>query len=284
MSEVLGVLDTPFPPETLSALFEAVDTDDIIDPVVSLPEAITLDCSQQDIERCYFLTLQFWFDGVRREDVVRLLVALARTGDLGPEDRRAYKLIRARYKHLRFALVLYGETHSVPFFFGAMVALMGTLQDAYKNGHRASSKGYAVLLRLLSAKPMWRHIEREVSSIKLDTVQGFVAHRQADMQRLKTALEKEALTGKEFHSLRKVVSRQVSYHDTKRSIEHTAHDYQISRYLSAINGIMGGQHDDMVGDDLAGIKDYRTPFPLDADLRHRLEKLVEKLPKGAVQV
>ena len=106
-----------FSPATLQALFEAVEIDDVVDPEVSLPDPIVLDCTREDMRRCLALCLQFWNEGARRADLVRLTRTLLRKGDLTQAERREYKHVRAKYKHLRFALVLYDARHRPPLLF-----------------------------------------------------------------------------------------------------------------------------------------------------------------------
>ncbi|BAV63731.1 hypothetical protein [Sphingobium cloacae] len=267
-----------FPAETLEALFEAVEIDDVVDPVVSLPDPIRLDCTRDGMRRCFALCLQFWSDGVSRADLLRLTHVLLRKGDLDPAGRREYKHIRARYKHLRFALTLYDARHRPPPLFSITVAIMGHLQDAFRNRHRRAVMGYALLLRALLSKPVWAVVSHRMSAIRLDTADAFLAYRKAEILRLKNALAQEKLTGHAFHAMRKIVSRHTSFYDTLRSLERNEHDYKMSRFLSAINGLMGSRHDEMVEQAISGARDYRTATPLDGDIRQRLETLVAHYP------
>lgn len=272
-----GVLET-FPAETLQALFEAVEIDDVVDREVSLPAPIDPTCSADEMRRCLALCLQFWGEGVRRADLIRLVNMLLRRGDLDPAERMQYKHIRAKYKHLRFALVLYDVRHRPPWLFSATVAIMGHLQDAFRNGHRRNVVGYALLLRALLTKPVWAILRRRVAAVQIDSPQGFLAYRKDEIRRLERALQQERLTGPEFHALRKIVSRHVSFYDTLRSLEQNAHDYKMSRFLSAINGLMGSRHDEMIEQAISGEREYRTSAGLDADIRQRLETLVVHYP------
>lgn len=267
-----------FSPATLQALFEAVEIDDVVDPEVSLPDPIVLDCTREDMRRCLALCLQFWNEGARRADLVRLTRTLLRKGDLTQAERREYKHVRAKYKHLRFALVLYDARHRPPLLFSITVAIMGHLQDAFRNGHRRAVIGYALLLRGLLAKPVWAAVKRRVAAVHLDTAEGFLAYRKAEIRRLKEALAHERLTGPAFHTMRKIVSRHVSFYDTLRSLKPGEHDYKMSRFLSAINGLMGSRHDEMIEQAISGEQEYRTLAELDGDIRQRLETLVAHYP------
>ena len=80
------------------------------------------------------------------------------------------------------------------------------------------------------------------------------------MRQLQTLIASPALTGHQFHNVRKIVSRQVSFYDTLRSIDPDNREArQISRFLAAINGLMGDRHDVMVADKLAGGDIYDRP-------------------------
>lgn len=268
-----------FAPEVLDALFEAVEMDDVVDPVVSLPDPVPVACDVEDMRRCLNLCIRFWHDGAIRADLVALTATLLLTGDLPPDARRRYKLIRARYKHLRFALVLYGRRHHAPLLFRTTVEVMGHLQDAYRNRRRFAVLGYALALRLLLTWPLWWAAQREVASISLDDAEGFRRFRQAEMQCLARWLGDDTLTAHRFHAMRKIVSRLVSFYDTRRCLQPDEQAFRMSRFLSAINGLMGNLHDELVESAVAGRRNYhRDAFPLPEDIRSRLHALTRAYP------
>lgn len=268
-----------FAPEVLDALFEAVEMDDVVDPVVSLPDPVPVACDVEDMRRCLNLCIRFWRDGAIRADLVALTATLLLTGDLPPDARRRYKLIRARYKHLRFALVLYGRRHHAPLLFRTTVEVMGHLQDAYRNRRRFAVLGYALALRLLLTWPLWWAAQREVASISLDDAEGFRRFRQAEMQCLARWLGDDTLTAHRFHAMRKIVSRLVSFYDTRRCLQPDEQAFRMSRFLSAINGLMGNLHDELVESAVAGRRNYhRDAFPLPEDIRSRLHALTRAYP------
>ena len=268
-----------YPPAVLDAMFEAVEMDDVVDPVVSLPNPIPVSCTQEEMHRCLELCVQFWRAGAIRADLRELTTTLLHTGDLPQDARARYKHIRARYKHLRFALVLYGKRHKAPLLFRSTVAVMGHLQDAFRNRQWAGVLGYALLLRGLLIWPVWAAVQREVDAVRLDNAADFLAYRRAEFARLKSWVQGKSLTGHRFHAMRKVVSRQVSFYDTMRTLEPDDQVYRMSRFLSAINGLMGSLHDDLVEQASAGHRDYhKDDFPLPEDIRCRLEALTARYP------
>jgi hypothetical protein len=268
-----------FKAETLAALFQAVETDDVVDPVVSLPSPVPVACSAEDMQACFDLCLQFWYEQVDRRAMCDLVATLLVAGDLPQDARVRYKHIRAAYKQQRFALVLYGRHHKAPLLFRATVALMGHLQDAFRNRRRLAVPLYALLLRMLLTWPAWLAVRREVENVRLDDAEGFLAFRKDEFRRLASWLEGGALTGHRFHMMRKVVSRQVSFYDAMRTLRPDEQVYRMSRFLSAINGLMGSMHDDLVEQAGNGHRDYnRDRFPMPEDIRGRLQALTESYP------
>ena len=95
------------------------------------------------------------------------------------------------------------------------------------------------------------------------------------MAALAETLAQPTLTGHQFHAARKVVSRQVSFHDDMRTIHATPEHHAMARYLSAINGMMGSYHDELVLRGASGDLDYvRERFALPGDIRDMLDALV----------
>lgn len=275
----MGGLRWPrFPKEILRRLFDAVDTDDVVDAHVALPDPIVLGCPDEWIGRCYALCLQFWEDGVTREELMQLVEKLLRNEGLSADERLQYKYIRARYKHLRFAQRLYGKRHRSGFLFDLTTRVMGHLQDAFRSGQHSAVVRQGLTLKLLLSRPVWRMVHRGLIDIELDDEAGFIAHQRAEIGRLKKAMARTMFAGHQFHTIRKIISMQVSYYDTVRSFGPDEHAYRMSRFLAAINGLMGYRHDEMVADSLSGRRDYRTPTPLATQTRIRLETLIAHYP------
>ena len=267
-----------FPAETLRRLFDAVDVDDIVDAHVALPDPIVLACPDETLRQCYALCLQFWQDGFTREDLLRLVEKVLHNVWLSADERLQYKHIRARYKHLRFAQRLYGKTHRSNWAFDLTTSVLGHLQDAFRSGRRSGIIRHGLALRVLLSKPVFSMVQRAMEQTRLDSEPGLIAHQQAQMRRLKKAMARATFAGHQFHMVRKIVSMQVSYYDTRRSLEPNEHDYRMSRFLAAINGRMGSRHDEMVAESLSGRHRYNTPVPLGKETRSSLETLVARYP------
>jgi hypothetical protein len=225
------------------------------------------------------LCLQFWEDGFTREELVGLVNAFLENPDLSTTVRMRYKYIRARYKHLRFAQRLYSKAHESGRLFHITTVMLGHFQDAFRNGNKANLKYYGFILRIFLSKPVWSLVRYSLRHIQLETETGFIAYRQEQMRALRALVANTQLTGKQFHDVRKIVSQQVSFYDTLRSIDQdNVEAFQMSRFLAAINGLMGDKHDEMVADKFSGKRSYDEPAALDVDIRQRLEVLLTSYP------
>lgn len=268
-----------FPDETVKLLFTAVEEDDIVDENISLPEVIDLHCPYKKIHQNYALCLQFWHDGFTRVELLGLVNHFMADPALPSTVRLRYKYIRARYKHLRFAQRLYSKKHQSSRLFSTTTVVLGHFQDAFRNGNKKNLYCYGNILRVLLSKPVWWCVNYAMSHFELETESGFIAYRQEQMRALKAIISNQQLSGKEFHNVRKIVSQQVSFYDTLRSIDPENREaYGMSRFLAAINGIMGDRHDVMVADKLSGGDLYDKPAELDTDIRQRLELLLARYP------
>lgn len=273
------MIEKRFAPEVTQRLFTAVEEDDYVDAQVSLPPVIDLHCTSEIIHSNYALCLQFWEEGVQRRDLLALTLKQASGVELSAAERLQYKYMRARYKHLRFAQRLYLQKHQAGFLFGKTTVYLGRFQDGFRNQKKDVITFYARLLRVYLSSPIWGLVRYRLRHSRLARVDNFVACRRAQMQALKTIIAKPKLTGREFHDVRKIISQQVSYYDTLRSIDPENREArQVSRFLAAINGLMGDKHDEMVADDMENRLAYETPVALDEDIRQRLELLLARFP------
>lgn len=263
-----------FPAETLKALADGVEIDDVVDRHVSLPDTLVLECTQVQMRSCFALCWQFWNAGVVRSELIQMVKALARDGDLDPPHRLRYKHIRAMYKQLRAALLLYGRHHREPLLFRTTVRVLGSLQDAFRHGRGPAVHGYGLILRLLLSPPIWNIVKYRVGRVHIDTAPGFVAYRKREVGRLKQMLVRKQFSGREFHAMRKIISRQVAFYGHLIILQPNEATHTIWRYLSAINGLMGARHDELVEEAVANARAYRSARPLAHDTRQRLAAFV----------
>ena len=134
--------------------------------------------------------------------------------------------------------------------------------------------------RLFLAAGPQRLLANEIDRFTPSTTNEFRSYILKQVVRLRGMLSEDAVTGAQFHATRKIISRQVSFYDSLRTIEPSRQAFLMSRSLAAINGLMGEMHDELVEQRIAGTRDYhREPFPLPDEIRLRLANLVSRYPQ-----
>ena len=246
---------TRFPQQTLDLLFDAILIDDVIDQHIELPAYLPTKFSFEQLDKCLSLCQQLWLDGVANTELRCLIKKIVVNKNLNSEERLLYKYIRAKYKHMGFAFILYTDSHKRPFLFEATSTLMGEAQDAFRNQVKDKIIYNGILLSTITAWPFSHFTQKYVQDAHLDA-QSFIRHFRKDGKRIPEFLALNSVTSSQFHGLRKMISRHVSFFDTLRTLYPDEIYYKMSRFLSAINGLMGNLHDDFVQKSLLKQLDY----------------------------
>ncbi|KQS04802.1 hypothetical protein ASG11_11515 [Sphingomonas sp. Leaf357] len=259
------------------ALFDAILVNDVVDAMVELPPSIRVDYLAEHLADGFAISRQVWREGFDRDALIAFIAKLRRGEPITADDQIWFKHVRAKFKHLRFAFVLYGADHLCPRMFKSVTTSMGLLQDAFRNGQRGATVRQSAILRTMLSRLPLKLLDREVHHLKHSDAAGFREFTLDQIADLRATLAKRELTGHRFHAARKIVSRQVSFHDDMRII-HPAHEHVVlSRYMSAINGLMGAFHDQLVLRAGHGELDYaHGTFAMPEDIRARLEALVAR--------
>ena len=271
---ILDVKTGRFPQDRCDALFAAILIDDEVDEDARLPGDIRLDYTREELDACFKLCRQLWRSGFDRGHLAALSEKLIRRRDLEDADRLQFKHVRAKFKHFRYAHALYGRAHRYPRLLDRITITMGHLQDAYRNGRRQVVLREALLLRLLLTRPPLHLLYAETEAIDLATPQSFRSLLEQDVATMTAMLAGDKTTGRRFHLTRKVIGRQVSFWDTLRTISPSADRYDMSRSLSAINGLMGDLHDRMVERRALDPATYDAAFALPDEIRSRIAALI----------
>lgn len=259
------------------ALFQAILIDDVVDPQTKLPAGITLDYPADVLADCFGLCRQLWRSGFDHSMIAGMTIRLVLGGTLDDAERRRFKDVRAKFKHFRYAYRLYTTQREVPPLFDRVTIAMGKLQDAMRNGRRGATIGHALMLRLMVLAPSVHRMKREADAVTLADPASFRAMFEDDRARLAALLAQDAITGRELHAGRKIIGRQVSFYDTLRTLTGGEDAYDMSRSLSAINGLMGDLHDRLVEEKLVDPTAYDNErFAMPTDIAQRLSALVER--------
>ena len=240
------------------ALFAAVMVHDELYPEAKLPDAIHLDYSQEQLAQCYHLCQQLWLSSVDRTQLCLMIEKIYQQGFLSAEDKITYHGMRAKIKHLRFAYVTFDERHRYPTMFHWMTGVMGNLQDAFKHNQRPALVRSALLVRFLLTIPFYTLITKEMDCFQPSTPESFRNYVHNEINFIREHLTKNVITGKEFHEMRKVISRQVAMYDNLKTLYPSDYHRSISECLSTLNGLMGSMHDELIAKKFDKSQNYYT--------------------------
>lgn len=269
--------EPPFSAAQCDALFAAVLAHDDIRLDAGLPDAIHLDYSPDQLTQCYRICRQIWKEGVDRKALIEIIEKIYRHRSLSPEDQLSFKHVRAKIKHLRFAYVVCDERHRYPRMFHWMTAIMGNLQDAFKNEQHANVKRIAILVHFFLARFPYSLINKEIDKFQPTTTETFRQYVLGEISFIRLNLAKKAITSKEFHEIRKAISRLVALYDNLNTLYPSSDHHSISRYLSTINGLMGNLHDELIIKKFKKTQDYYADaFEIPVEIRLRLLALTER--------
>lgn len=271
-----------FSAEQCDALFAAILVHDDIDLAAELPDAIHLDYSEHQFARCYQICLQLWQEGVDRKFLMRVARDLRRHHHLDPEDQVAFKHMRAKFKHLRFAYMAFDKRHSYPAEFHRIIRKMGNLQDAFKHGKHAYMERSAFYIRLLTINFVYAFSTWKIQHLQPTTTDAFRDYVNNEIHFIRQGLAGEDVTGRVFHEMRKVISRQVALYDNLKILYPSPYHRDISAYFSTINGLMGNMHDELISKHFDETQDYEShTFKVPAQIRERLTALTLKYEQPA---
>lgn len=265
-------LDEPrFSTEQCETLFAAVLAHDAIDLNATLPDAIHLDYTPEQLTQCYRICRQLWKDGVDRQALVDIVKKISRQRALNAEDQLLFKHLRANIKHLRFAYAACDSGHRYPRMFHWMTGVLGVLQDAFKNNHAGTISRVAVLARVVLSPPFYRLVTLEMDRFHPSTTSAFQRYVDAQITFIREHLAKQKVTSKEFHEIRKAISRQVALYDNLKILFPSDYHWQVSRYLGTINGLMGNMHDELIAKKFDKSQDYYADtFEMPEEIKLRL--------------
>ncbi len=268
-----------FAAERIDALVAAIDINDRIDLDAALPTTVRLHYPAERFVEGFALSRQLWREGFDPPALTALAIRLKGGGQLDADTGRWFKQVRARFKHLRFAFFLYAAGHRSPAMLSLVTLVMGELQDAVRVRHARDVARHAARLQLLLSRPARLLLAHEVDRLVPSDAAAFRRFTVSQIASLAPLLATPVTGAHAFHAARKVVSRQVSFHDDMRTLnpygEQAVEHRAMARWLATLNGLMGQFHDELVTQNAAGTFRYaRDTFALPEDIRARLEALV----------
>lgn len=267
-------------------LFQAVLVHDDIYFDATFPENFHLNYTQHQISQCYKICRQLWKQGVNRSHLHSIFDKIIHDQRLSDDEKLAYKHMRARFKHLRFAYLACDENHHCPASLYDLTRRMGKLQDSLKHKRPVSSteklKEFKKVrkLKLKTTVPFFTVVRWEINQFKPCSNESFKNYINSEMDFIKLHLVAKEVNGKDFHEMRKVISMQVALFDNLKTLFPSSYHEQVSQFLSTVNGMMGSLHDELI------IKKFQKSsyyfddtFQLPDDIRTRLVTIVDAYSK-----
>lgn len=277
MNKILNQNWSAFSTEQCDALFAAFWVHDEIFLDSTLPEVVHLDYTIEQLTQCYQLSLQVWGIGWTRNELFNIIKNIDLHRALNEAEQLQFKYIRGRFKHLRFAFKAFDEKHRYPDLFQWLTGEMGQLQDALKNSQPKALRRPLITIKILLSRFCFNLILRSLARFKICTVDSFRKYVREEIDFIRQHLAKNKVTNHDFHEMRKVISRLVALYDNLRILFPSEYHQGIARYLSTLNGLMGGLHDQMIIEKFNSTEDYfSNPLEIPSEIAVRLALLVQK--------
>lgn len=265
-----------FTQDQCDALFSGILINDEIDLAASLPATLHFEYDEAVLTRCFGICRLIWQTHIDRRECIDIANLLFRDRQIEEADQTRFKHIRARFKHLRFAFATFGEQHRYPALFDLMTSVMGNLQDAFKNEKFASARRNAAIWRILLSRPFFALMKAEIVRFRPSTKEAFRSYMISQVPPIWAFLQAPDVTAKQFHDIRKIISRYRACFVTIYVLEPSDYHQQIAVYLATINGMMGGFHDALMAGKLNGALNYhKDRFILQSDIAIRLKVLAD---------
>ena len=245
----------PFTTAQCAALFDRVLVDDEVDLSVDAIPMVHFDYTQDQLIECFRICHQVWATGVDRAAFDRTIAHLFAERHLDRDEQLAFKYARAKFKQLRFAFANADARHRYPRRLNFITAVMGHLQDDFKNNRRAAVGYRALLVRLLLTRPAYASLEREFDGLEPTTVADFRRYVVGEIETVRSRLALSHTAGRDFHDIRKIISRQASLYVGLATLYPSVYHDDVFAYLSVINGLMGRYHDELIVRRHSGLQD-----------------------------
>lgn len=231
----------------LAALMQNILENDVINLEACCPTKPAPDFTAVELANCYRLAWQLLVSGVTMSSARPLVAAIAIHRSATPEQAVSFKLIRARFKQMRFACANCSEQHSYPERLHSVTRLMGRFQDAFKNGQKVRTFILGIWLWCRLRTGFFTGVRKSIINAQPSTIESFQRYLEMENQQLADAAQEEMyLTARQFHELRKVISRRIALNDTRRVLYPSPELDALSFFLATINGLMGKMHDELV--------------------------------------
>lgn len=258
------------------ALFNALLLHDEINLETSLPKPNYENYTQEQLSQYFQLSHQLWRDGLSRLLLKEMIEKIYHQGKLDADDKHTFYCMRAKIKHLRYAFLMFDKNHRYPLMFHWMAAAMGYLQDILKSSQRSKVKYAANLVKFFLTKTIYALVIKKFDKFAPSSPENFRQYLDDSVDFINSKLIKDKLTSHEFHEVRRVISRFVTFYNCIYILYPDNYQHAILLYLRTINGLMGSVHDDLIVASFNKTQNYRKDtFIIPTEIKQRLIAYVD---------
>lgn len=258
------------------ALFNALLLHDEINLEISLPIPSHENYTQEQLTEYFQLSHQLWRDGLSRLLLQEMIGKICRQGKLDEDDKHTYYCMRAKIKHLRYAFLMFDKNHRYPLMFHWMAAAMGYVQDLLKSSQHSRVKHAAILVKFFLTKPIYTLLIKKFDKFSPSSPKNFRQYLDDSIDFINSKLIKDKLTSHEFHEVRRVISRFVTFYNCVYILYPHNYQHAVLLYLRTINGLMGSLHDDLIVASFNKTQNYhKDTFKIPTEIKQRLIAYVD---------
>lgn len=258
-------------------LYEMICVDDEINLQNTFPDIIGFNYTQKQLIESFIISRQLWLEGITDKRFPQIIKQLCTSCHITEEDKVIYKMVRAKFKHLCYAFQGFDTRHKRPLLLGRSTALLGIIQDGFKNTKTNIVIPNALLLNMLWNETGLKLLKKEVYRFFPCDVENFSQAVHKRVAFIKKEIEtNKNFTAHQFHFLRKQVSMLSAIYGTLDVLFPSNYHHKTFQYIATINGLMGNYHDLLIEQKLNKTQNYFFDrFVLPEEISERLAVLVK---------
>jgi CHAD domain-containing protein len=259
-------------------LLKNIGSHDTVFKDVHLPEDLKSLLKDVDTGDYFQLCQDLWNQGFARKDVLDLIDTIEQGRTPTALQQNKFKDVRVRVRLLRSAYAAFDKDHQAPKTIDAITTVMGHLQDDVKAGSLDLSKKDAQDLADLMDGKSIKKVSEELGEFRPAKNKSFRNWVKDEADVIQEGLDADEVSAKEFHEMRKVITRVLAVVDVINSTDPSVESRQLGKYLSSLNTRMGDIHDGFVTKKIAGkMNYYKDAIKIPADIRGYLGDFIDAL-------
>jgi hypothetical protein len=231
--------------------------DDIYDDP-QLPDLIPMAQDSAELFDCFILVAKLFIELSSIERARAFMAMLVEKPDQAASALSDLKHPRARFKHMQFTYNLCDARHRYPRFLHGVTVMMGEVQDALRYGDKARAKRLGRWAKMMLGPMGQARIYSEIRGFRVSNLTSYHDHIARQMAVVEAFLAKDKVTAHQLHTARKSISRLMAHYDNLSQLKPNADRFATARFISTLNGLMGGYHDVLVKQKQDGTLDYKN--------------------------